>query len=62
MASKIDKEIAQRAKKIDGDFEHRSKKCDNFWRIFFKHPFLSSQLWYFCFFVLVFIKIGIGKI
>ena len=32
MASKIDKEIAQRAKKIDGDYEHLSKKCDNFWR------------------------------
>ena len=38
MASKIDKEIAQRAKKIDGDYEHLSKKCDNFWRTLYKRP------------------------
>ena len=54
MASKIDKEIAQRAKKIHGDFEHRPKWCDNFWRIFFKHPatYFSLALFalaFFCF-------------
>ena len=52
MASKIDKEIAQRAKKIDGDFEHLSKKCDNFWRIFFKHPivvFTILVIFLYCF-------------
>ena len=52
MASKIDKEIAQRAKKTHGDFEYRSKWCDNFWRIFFKHPivvFLSLVILFSCF-------------
>lgn len=62
MASKIDKEIAQRAKKIDGDFEHLSKKCDNFWRIFFKHPIFVFSIIVFFLLVLVFIMILIGKI
>ncbi len=52
MASKIDREIAERAKKLDSDYEHLSKKCDNFWRIFFKHPlvvFIILSILFYCF-------------
>ena len=52
MASKIDKEIAKKAKKLDSDYEHLSKKCDNFWRIFFKHPlvvFIILAILFCCF-------------
>ena len=38
MASKIDKEIAKKAKKLDSDYEHLSKKCDIFWKTFYKRP------------------------
>ena len=54
MASKIDKEIAKKAKKLDSDYEHLSKKCDNFWKTFYKRPIyifpsLGIVIFFICF-------------
>jgi hypothetical protein len=38
MASKLDKELAEKRKKRDEDLEERVARCNAFWRIFFIHP------------------------
>jgi hypothetical protein len=38
MASKLDKELAEKRKRRDEDLEERVARCNAFWRIFFIHP------------------------